>query len=119
MRNRFSIFTLIPALIGGLSSGIFATELPTQNIKVLEPPRITVEPKIDGALDDDIWKSFPALENNFISFSPYFGEVLPQKTKIWLAYDRDNLYLAFYCLDPEPEKIKTSISKRDQISVDD
>ncbi|MCK5644929.1 MAG: carbohydrate binding family 9 domain-containing protein, partial [Gammaproteobacteria bacterium] len=38
---------------------------------------------------------------------------------IWTAYDGKNSYFAFKCFDTEPEKIKTSITRRDNIFADD
>lgn len=36
-----------------------------------------------------------------------------------MAYDDENLYFAFRCHDSEPDKIKTSITQRDNIFADD
>jgi hypothetical protein len=36
-----------------------------------------------------------------------------------MAYDNQNLYFAFKCLDNEPNKIKTSISRRDTVASSD
>jgi len=36
-----------------------------------------------------------------------------------MAHDPDNLYFAFYCHDTEPGKIKTSVTKRDNLWNDD
>ena len=41
------------------------------------------------------------------------------KTEVWAAYDSRNLYFAFRCTDPEPGKIKTSVTQRDNIFNDD
>jgi hypothetical protein len=85
---------------------------------VLSPAKTSVRPKIDGILDDKAWQKAP-LEKDFISYSPVFGEKLPYKTLVWMVSDSKNLYFAFRCYDPEPQKIKTSITKRDDIFSDD
>lgn len=36
-----------------------------------------------------------------------------------MAYDEDNLYFAFKCFDREPDKIKASITARDNIRAED
>jgi len=85
---------------------------------ILNPPFAGSSPKIDGNLDDEIWQN-PPLRENFITYNPAYGEVLPQKTEVWMAYDKKNLYFAFKCYDTEPEKIKTSITRRDNMFSDD
>ena len=44
---------------------------------------------------------------------------MSEDTKVWYAYDRENLYFAFKCYDSEPDKIKTSVAARDKIRPDD
>ena len=119
MKKNISPYFLALMIFVGFPIIAFARELPKQNIKTLRPYKAMLEPKIDAVLDEDVWKMNPILEDIFISFYPHFGEELPQKTRIWMAYDPDNLYFAFYCHDREPERIKSSISKRDNISNDD
>jgi len=91
---------------------------PLKNPEVLNPSFADSSPKIDGNLDDIIWQS-PPLKEEFITYNPAYGEVLPQKTEVWMAYDKRNLYFAFKCYDSEPEKIKTSITRRDGMFSDD
>ena len=86
--------------------------------RILNPLFAESSPTIDGNLDDEIWQN-PPLHENFITYAPAYGEVLPQKTEVWMAYDKKNLYFAFKCYDSEPEKIKTSITRRDAMFSDD
>lgn len=44
---------------------------------------------------------------------------MEQVTIVYYAYDRENLYFAFRCLDSEPDKIKSSVTSRDNIYDDD
>jgi hypothetical protein len=80
--------------------------------------KVSTPPVIDGILDEEVWKTAVPY-SDFTSFIPDFGKVLPQKTTAWLAYDEENLYFAFDCQDPEPEKIKANVSARDAIVQDD
>jgi hypothetical protein len=41
------------------------------------------------------------------------------ETRVYVAYDSENLYFAFRAVDSEPEKIKTSITSRDNLWRDD
>ena len=87
--------------------------------KILLPLKTSVPPKIDGSLDDEVWQQCHPLSKDFITYNPMYGEVLPQKTVVFMAYDSENLYFAFHCYDTEPEKIKTSITRRDNQWRDD
>ncbi|MBN2134793.1 MAG: carbohydrate binding family 9 domain-containing protein [Acidobacteria bacterium] len=74
---------------------------------------------IDGKLDEAIWQKAPSATNpDFITYAPSDGQVIPQRTKIWIAYDEENIYFAFYCQD-EIDRIKTSICQRDNMFYDD
>ncbi|MCP4220084.1 MAG: carbohydrate binding family 9 domain-containing protein [bacterium] len=103
---------------------ILAVVLPAAEKRIgegvtLYPKLIEKPPKLDGVLDDDAWKDGPIVNGPFIINSPVYGETLKQKTEIYIAYDPDNIYFAFYCHDDEPDKIKASISRRDGIMSDD
>lgn len=111
-------------MLGGLliflfsSAMILSSTAAEEENEILYPPFAQAPPNIDGNLDDEIWQQKP-IEKDFITYNPLYGEVLPQKTEVWMAYDSQNLYFAFKCYDTEPEKIKTSITKRDNIFSDD
>ncbi|MBN2135721.1 MAG: carbohydrate binding family 9 domain-containing protein [Acidobacteria bacterium] len=75
--------------------------------------------KIDAVLNEPVWNNDALVDDYFITYSPLNGEKLPFKTRVQAAYDDDNLYFAIYCYDDDPQKIKTSIAKRDNISYDD
>jgi len=98
---------------------IQATEKLVGEGLIINPKRTEQPPKIDGKLDDPAWQGAPTANDPFISYTPVYGEVLAQKTEVWVTYDYDNLYFAFYCHDTEPDKIKTSVSRRDSILGDD
>jgi hypothetical protein len=85
---------------------------------VIKPVKVEKKPNLDGKLDEAVWQTKP-ISGYFPTFSPIFGEKLPFKTDVWFAYDNKHLYFAFRCHDPEPGKIKTSITARDTIREDD
>jgi hypothetical protein len=68
---------------------------------ILNPLFAGSSPVIDGRLDYEIWQESP-LSENFITYDQAYGEILPQKTEVWIAYDKQNLYFAFKCYDSEP-----------------
>ena len=83
------------------------------------PVRITTPPKLDGILDDEAWSGDPLPLDGWISYNPMRGEAPAEKTQVWVGYDAEALYLAFRCLDTQPEKIRTTISRRDNAFSDD
>lgn len=80
--------------------------------------RADTPPQLDGVLDDPIWQKAPFL-TGFRTFAPSFGQPMAFETKAYFAHDHENLYFAFRCYDPEPQRIKASLSKRDQVRPDD
>ncbi len=118
-KKLFVLTIIIKLFIFTISSSTILSAKPiNEEGEILYPPVAYSPPKIDGILDDEIWKNSP-LEKDFITYNPLYGEILPQKTQVWIAYDSKNLYFAFMCYDTEPQKIKTSITKRDNTFFDD
>jgi len=77
---------------------------------VLTVSQTSKKPVLDGRLTDQLWKGAPTvpvlgLMNGCRSICP--------KTSVWLAYDKNALYLAFLCAEPKTAKIKTVATKRD------
>jgi len=44
---------------------------------------------------------------------------MAQKTTVYYAYDRENLYFAYHCYDTHPDKVKASVAARDTVRGDD
>ena len=84
----------------------------------LKPLRATTPPIIDGKLDDPLWQQAPSV-GGFKTFIPDFGKDASERTVVYFAYDEENLYFAYKCYDSEPDKIKTSVTSRDNIRPDD
>jgi hypothetical protein len=85
----------------------------------LQGVRIQTPPVIDGVLDDAAWRAEPQPTGEWLSYNPLHGSKIPQQTRIWIGYDTKHLYFAFQCDDPEPSRIKTSVTRRDNIWSDD
>ncbi len=92
-------------------SGLFADT-------VVRPIRTDSPIVIDGILDEAIWQQVPK-SLNFKTYAPDFGKDPTGETEAMIAYDKENLYFAFSCFDPEVDKIKTSVADRDKIVSDD
>ena len=82
--------------------------------KVIEAVRAEVPPEIDGVLDDECWKrAKPA--TGFTQQRPDEFEPAKEQTFAYVAYDKDNLYVAFNCLESNPDKIVDNITSRDEL----
>jgi len=95
---------------------IFPAQLSAE--EPLKPLKIEVPPVIDGDLSDAVWQQTPNV-TDFKTFMPDYGKDASEKTIAYMAYDNENLYFAYRCFETEPDKIKTSISSRDNILQDD
>lgn len=90
----------------------------TEKLPPLRPFRTEIPPIIDGVLDDPVWAEAPLI-TGFLTWRPDFGKNMHEKTVVYLAFDRENLYFAFRCYDSDPSKIKASMTARDNIKRDD
>ncbi len=106
--------TLLPALLLISAAAASGAERPSP----LKPYKTEAAPIIDGVLDDAIWKNAPS-ETGFKTYSPDYGKDAAQKTVIYYAYDRENLYFAYRCFDTQPDKVKASVAARDTVRRDD
>ena len=85
----------------------------------LRAHRLTTPPKLDGVLDDEAWSREPLPLGQWMSYNPMRGETAAETTRVWIAYDDAAVYFAFQCLDTQPERIRTTISRRDNAFSDD
>ncbi len=75
-------------------------------------------PRIDGRLDDAVWRSVEPI-TDFVQVSPVEGAPASERTEVWIAYDRDNLYVAFYAHYSDLGLLRANRSDRDQSLGDD
>jgi len=91
--------------------------LPPEKAQPVRMPRFDKAPVIDGKLDDEIWKQ-AALLKDFYQVQPGDNIAPSKPTEVMLGYDAKFLYVAFHCYD-EPDKVRATIPKRDNIWNDD
>jgi hypothetical protein len=91
----------------------------TPSSQELRAVRIAAPPKLDGVLDDEAWSGDPLPLDTWMSYNPMRGEAAAEPTHVWMAYDDEALYVAFRCLDTQPNRIRTNISRRDNAFGDD
>jgi Domain of unknown function (DUF5916)/Carbohydrate family 9 binding domain-like len=91
--------------------------VPPEKTRPASIPRFQSPPIIDGKLNDDIWTS-AAVFKDFYQTDP--GDNIPpsKPTEVFVGYDSKFLYIAFHAFD-EPDKVRATIAKRDDIFDDD
>ncbi len=99
-----------------LSQGLIV-KAGTDPERVLSAAKVQVPPKIDGLLQEDIWKTAPVAEN-FIVNSPNYGAPSAHKTKVFVVYDNNALYIGAYLYD-DPALVRKQLTARDGESRQD
>lgn len=76
--------------------------------------RLKGEVRLDGALDEDAWKSAARIET---FYETVFGDNRAPhvKTVALVAYDDKYLYIGVDCEDPDPAKLRAPFTDRDQV----
>jgi hypothetical protein len=82
----------------------------------INPPRIITPPRIDGVLDDEVWRQAYVV-SDFIQRLPREGAIPTEKTEIKLLYTTTALYVGFRAYDTRPEKIVSTVFKRDDFDL--
>ena len=86
--------------------------------RLIKAVRTETPPKIDGKLDDACWQN-SAKTGELIQFEPQRGEPATQPTTIYLAYDANNLYIAFECFKTDMDKLAANLTRRDSFFFSD
>ena len=114
MINRRSVLLLLAMTV--CSSAAATAQTLDSGLRAI---RATVAPKLDGILDDQVWTEQPLPADKWVSYNPLRGEAAQQDTRVWVAYDDQALYFAFRCFDPEPSRLRATITRRDNAWNDD
>ncbi len=102
MKLWYSIFLLLPLW----------APAQTPEIRSTEAVRVTETIKIDGKLDEEVWKTAP-IASNFTQHEPNPGGKPSQKTEVQIAYDNTAIYISATCYDVANDSILRQLSGRD------
>lgn len=88
--------------------------------KTLNAKRTATPPKIDGIIDEIIWRDAP-IATEFVAFQPVPGikEENERKTIIYILYDNQAIYIAAKMKEVLAEDISKELVNRDQIGNSD
>ena len=87
-------------------------------LRKIEAVETDVPPKIDGKLDDPCWQK-AAQTGDFIQFEPLSGQPASQKTKVYLLYDQNRLYVGFECFKGDMNTLAANETRRDSFFFSD
>ena len=88
--------------------------------KSITAVRVSQSPKIDGFLHEEAWINAP-VAGDFVERMPNNGQAIPDslRTEVKIVYDDLGIYFGATMLDPEPSRIMTELTERDEIGNDD
>lgn len=87
--------------------------------EIIAHPLNGIELYLDGIVDEEFWLTIPA-NDDFLMQEPKEGSKPTEQTKVRVAYDNQNLYIAVICYDSNPSGIKAFQKKRDaSLDTDD
>lgn len=99
-----------------LSFFIFAQE--NNDNYYIKIPEFISPPKIDGKLENPIWKR-GAILDTFTQYEPQEGARPSERTLVYIGYDKKNIYIAVHCFDSNTKGIRASLTERDSVYGDD
>ncbi len=78
--------------------------------------RLTAPLRLDGRLDEAFYTTVRPI-SDFIQTEPQEGAAATEKTELWLAFDRDNVYVSFRCWESHPERLVANEMRRDNGTI--
>ena len=84
----------------------------TAPAKVARAVRVDASPRVDGVLDDAAWSRAEVIAD-FVQKIPTEGATPSVTTEVRLVYDDGALYVGARLRRPDPDAIRTSITRRD------
>ena len=104
-------FSMIPVAAFVLSLiSVFAGSATGKDLPTMQAKRASVPPKLDGKVNDVCWR-LAAKVTGFVRARE--DETTEAQTTAFLAYDNQNLYVAFKCNEPSPAKLTARASEPD------
>ncbi len=91
--------------------------LPPEKSNPVVLPKFEQPPVIDGKLNEEVWQKAIVLKD-FYQIQPGDNTPPSRPTEVLLGFDPKFIYIAFKATD-EPDKIRATVAKRDNIFQDD
>ena len=91
----------------------FSTYIPTAKATRIEASEA---PVIDGDVSDAVWAKAEVIDE-FYQTEPDTGQPASERTELRILYDTDNLYIAVYAYDRNPDLIRATTKNRDGSAI--
>jgi hypothetical protein len=75
-------------------------------------------PKIDGRLDEDVWRRAEVL-TNFTQREPFSGAPATEESRVYFLFDENSLYVGCRLFDTQPHNIISELGRRESIYSSD
>jgi hypothetical protein len=114
--KAMTFFKILPVILCLLSSSVFSQI----EKRSLTAKRINAPVKIDGIIDEPVWKDAP-VANKFIAIrpTPFSPERPGTETQVYLLYDDDGLYIGGYLHEKTRDSISHELTGRDGFGAND
>ena len=93
---------------------------PAQTVRVpgdeVRAVRLTTPLRIDGQLDEEVYAAVPPI-NGFVQQLPVEGVPATEDTDMWIFFDDENLYIAAFCHDSQPDRMAANELRRDNQNI--
>jgi len=112
---------IVLALALAASTSITANDKPVPTDREIAAVSIGEDARaihLDGELNDAAWQSAPPV-TEFVQREPKEGTAASFRTEARVLYDSTGLYVGIRAFDPEPAKIKSFLTRRDEQSSSD
>ncbi len=76
---------------------------------VIEARQFSSPPTIDGVVDEQEWEEATRVEGFTLIAN---GSPEPHRTRAWIGYDTQNIYIAYICEDPNPTLLRATEYRR-------
>ena len=105
---------ILPHILFAFFTGLLSAALPpkpSQEPRTVHAVRTDTPIRVDGVLKEKIWNRSPVTD--FIQSQPDDGKPASERSEVWVAFDKDALYVAARLHDREPERIVRRLGRRD------
>jgi hypothetical protein len=83
-----------------------------QEVRVAEAVRVDSAPRLDGTLNDPLWKLARPI-SDFRQREPHEGEPATEKSEVRILFTRHAVYFGIHCYDSEASRIVATELRRD------
>jgi hypothetical protein len=80
--------------------------------RTLHAVKVTSALKLDGRLDETLYRDVSPI-SDFTQLEPREGEPATERTELWIAFDRENVYVTFRCFESRPDLVVAKDMRRD------